>query len=160
MNATDILKYGHLTVLKTLDGLPRPAWETGGVCGVWSVREIIAHLASYEHLLVEVLNGFLGGGPTPYLNEMSEVGGLAFNDIEVEKRQHQSAQEVMDEYTETQARTMALIVQIPPETLRQAGTLPWYGMEYALDDYIVYAFYGHKREHCAQIMVFRDRLAS
>jgi hypothetical protein len=29
-------------------------------------------------------------------------------------------------------------------------------MEYALDDYIVYAYYGHKREHSAQIAVFRD----
>jgi hypothetical protein len=31
-------------------------------------------------------------------------------------------------------------------------------MEYALDDFIVYQYYGHKREHCAQIAVFRDKL--
>jgi hypothetical protein len=40
------------------------------------------------------------------------------------------------------------------------GTLPWYGPEYALDDFIVYSYYGHKREHSAQINVFRDQLAS
>ena len=44
------------------------------------------------------------------------------------------------------------------ETLRQVGTLPWYGAEYALDDYLVYAFYGHKREHSGQISVFKDHL--
>ncbi len=38
------------------------------------------------------------------------------------------------------------------------GTLPWYGMEYALDDFIVYTFYGHKREHSAQIAAFGDLL--
>lgn len=38
MNVLDILKYGHLLVLKNLDGLPEAAWETGGVCGVWSVK--------------------------------------------------------------------------------------------------------------------------
>ena len=39
---------------------------------------------------------------------------------------------------------------------RQSGTLPWYGMEYALDDFLVYIYYGHKREHSAQIAAFRD----
>jgi len=50
-------------------------------------------------------------------------------------------------------RTVALA-----DAMRQAGTLPWYGLEYALDDFLVYAFYGHKREHSAQIAAFRDRL--
>jgi hypothetical protein len=31
-------------------------------------------------------------------------------------------------------------------------------MEYSLDDYIVYSSYGHKREHGAQINVFKDTL--
>ncbi len=55
-------------------------------------------------------------------------------------------------------QAMSLIVQIPVETLRQAGTLPWYGMDYSLDDVLVYMYYGHKREHSAQIAAFRDRL--
>lgn len=69
MNLSYILKYGHQTVLKTVDGSPDQDWERGGVCGVWSVKDIIAHLASFEHTLVDVLNGFLDGGPTSYLDE-------------------------------------------------------------------------------------------
>jgi hypothetical protein len=53
---------------------------------------------------------------------------------------------------------MDLIRQIPLETRRKSGLLPWYGAEYDLEDYITYAFYGHKREHCAQIAVYRDTL--
>jgi hypothetical protein len=52
---------------------------------------------------------------------------------------------------------MTLVAQIPAETLRATGTIPWYGPEYALDDLITYMYYGHKREHSAQIAVFRDR---
>ncbi len=48
MNTVDILKNGHLTVLRTVDGLPDHTWEMGGVCGVWSVKDILAHLASFE----------------------------------------------------------------------------------------------------------------
>jgi hypothetical protein len=44
MNATDILKYGQVTALQAINGLPESAWETPGACGVWSVKDIIAHL--------------------------------------------------------------------------------------------------------------------
>jgi hypothetical protein len=48
MNAVDVLKYGHLTLLQAPDGLPQSKWETPDVCGVWSVKEIMSYLASYE----------------------------------------------------------------------------------------------------------------
>jgi len=158
MNAVDVLKYGHQTALRAIDGLSEADWETPGACGTWSVKDIIAHLASYEHLLVEILTSFLGGGPTPYLKQFGEVGD-AFNDLQVAARKSQTIQEVLAEFNETQAQTMALVAQIPVETLRATGTIPWYGMEYSLEDLIVYMYYGHKREHSAQIAMFRDRLA-
>jgi hypothetical protein len=156
MNAIDILKYGHFTFLASLEGLSDAEIEQGGVCGVWSTKNIIAHLASYEHVLVEVLQAFLGGGATPYMEQYAR--GLEFNDLQVDARKDKSVAETLDEYKTLQAKTMEMVAQIPFETLRQAGTLPWYGMEYALDDFIVYAMYGHKREHSAQILVFRDTL--
>lgn len=155
MNASDILKYGNATLLKSLEGLPEADWNTPGACGYWSVRDIVAHLASYEQVLLEVLTSFLGGGPAPYLERMG-ADDAGFNDKEVDARKGLSVQATLGEYSAAHARSMALVVRIPPETLRQAGTLPWYGLEYALDDYIVYAFYGHKREHSAQVAVFRD----
>jgi DinB superfamily len=158
MNATDILKYGQPTVLQTIDGFPESAWETPGACGVWSVKDIIAHLASYEQVLVDILTTFTNGGPTPTLNTYIELGGQ-FNDSEVSRRKEKTMQEVLAELNDAYAQTMSLIVKIPPETLRQAGTLPWYGMDYSLDDVIVYMYYGHKREHSAQIAAFRDRLS-
>ena len=42
MNAADILKYGHQTVLRTIADLPDDAWETPIVCGIWSCKDIIA----------------------------------------------------------------------------------------------------------------------
>jgi hypothetical protein len=167
MNASDILKYGHGTVLRAIDGLPDREWQTGGVCGVWSVKDIIAHLASYELVLAEVLASFqpgvampsesTGASATSMLQAFIEPGGR-FNDAQVALRSSHSHADVLAEYTGAYEQVAALIGQLPAETLRQTGTLPWYGMEYALDDFLVYTFYGHKREHCAQIAVFRDRV--
>lgn len=157
MNASDILKYGHGTILQTIDGLPNAAWETAGVCGVWSTKDIIAHLASYEQVLIEVLSGFTGGGLTPYLRMWSERS-LGFNDMQVEMRKDKTAAEVLAEYNDAYDRVRAQVAHIPADTFRQTGTLPWYGMEYSLDDFIVYTYYGHQREHAAQIAAFRDRI--
>lgn len=158
MNAADIMKYGHATVCKTLDGLPVSEWEIGGACGYWSVKDIIGHLAAHEHVLVEILATFLGESTeTPYFVQLAEVGMGRFNDIQAEARQHQSVQAVLEEYNTIHARALELVTRMPPETLRDVGTIPWYGSEYALDDWIVYGYYGHKREHSAQIDVFRDQ---
>jgi hypothetical protein len=167
MNANDILKYGHGTVLRSIDGLAAEEWEVGGVCGVWSVKNIVAHLASYELVLGEVLsllqqypdrpNASPGTDATPMLNAFVDPSSQ-FNDTQVALRNY-SHTEALAEYTSAYEHVAALAAQLPAEAFRQAGTLPWYGLEYALDDFIVYAFYGHKREHCAQIAVFRDRLA-
>ncbi len=157
MNALDILKYGQGTVHQAIEGLPESAWEKPGACGVWSMKDIIAHLTSYEHVMVEVLSTFISSSPTPYLSKFTEPGG-GFNDSEVALRKGKTVQEVLGEFQDTHAQVMSLAGRISAETFRQTGTLPWYGMEYALDDFIVYTQYGHKREHSAQIAAFRDQL--
>ena len=98
MNANDILKYGQGTVFQAIEGLPESAWETPGACGVWSIKDIIAHLASYEHVLVDVLSTFVGGGSTPYLSKFTDPD-TNFNDSEVAARKGKSVRDVLDELT-------------------------------------------------------------
>ena len=157
MNASDVLHYGHDFVLRNLADLPQEHWTTPNVCGWWSTKDILAHLTSFEYLLDEVTHSFTGGGPTPYLEQFGASPGK-FNDFQVDIRKNKTAQEIFDEYTGRHAINMEQLAKIPPETRSRVGTLPWYGNEYALDDFIVYQYYGHKREHTAQINVFKDSL--
>jgi hypothetical protein len=156
MNAHDILMYGDSFVTRNLEGLPMEHWQTDGVCGWWGVKEIIGHLASFEHVLSEVFRGFLEGGPTPYMDRAFGLGPAVWNDVMIAERQGQTPAEALAEYQQAMAENLRLVTRIPADTLRQPGAIPWYGAEYALDDYIVYQFYGHKREHMAQVNVFKD----
>src|SRR2546423_14881390 len=97
MNAADILKYGHLTVLQSIDSFPESAWDTPGACGVWSAKDIIAHLTSYEHVIGDILTTFVGGDPTPSLALFLESGGQ-FNDSEVAGRKGKSVGEDVTAY--------------------------------------------------------------
>lgn len=158
MNAHDVLYYGHGTVTRALEGLPHEQWTTPGVVGYWSVKNIISHLASFEMFLIELLGALPHGRPMPTIERLM-ADPLAFNDVEVDqKRANQSPADAWAEYLTNWERVMGLLDAIPEAERRVAGALPWYGEEYDLEDFLVYSFYGHKREHCAQIMVYRDSL--
>src|SRR5882724_10997642 len=130
MNAHDILKYGNGTFQQSLSAIPKEQWEIEGVCGWWTVKNVVAHLASYELALVDVLNGCLGNEQSPLLHEFQT--SRAFNDDQVNARQTKTPDDTLAEYVAAYDKAMRLIVQIAPEKLREVGTLPWYGAEYAI----------------------------
>jgi hypothetical protein len=157
MNADDVFRYGHLTLLGAVEGFPAEHWETTGVCGVWSAKDVIAHLASYELATGDAFAGILGEEPSETLGLLMSRGE-AFNHSQVEQRRGQTVDETLAEYTHAHERAAEMLARIPLEQRRQAGVLPWYGAEYDLEDLITYMSYGHKREHSAQIAEFCCRL--
>ena len=90
------------------------------------------------------------------LKKYGEMRG-SWNDFEVDERKDKSYQEVLDEYLSAQAKTAELIETVPLELQRKTGALTWYGAEYDLEDFIAYTYYGHKREHGAEINHFKDK---
>jgi DinB family protein len=157
MNARDVLTYGHLTLLGSIDGLTPDNAAVPGACGVWSIKQLVAHLATYEAVFADVLAADLGAVTTPRLDRFLELGER-FNDITVAERDGLTFDQTIAEYTSCYEDAMASLDRIAPERLREPGTLPWYGLEYSLDDLIVYQQYGHKREHAGQIGVFRGNM--
>src|SRR5947209_3316420 len=118
MKATEMLDNSHLMIIQAVDNLNDLAWDLPGACGNWSVKEIIAHLTSYEHALVDILNTFLGQEPQPYLVQFLR-DTTQFNKEEVEKRRYETAQQIEDEYNDVQVQAVSLLTQIPTEKVMQ-----------------------------------------
>lgn len=154
MNAHDVLMYGHFTVLGSIDGLTPENATVPGACGVWSIKQLIDHLGAYEAVFADVLAAEHGATATPRLDRFLELGDR-FNDMTVAERDDLTFDQSVAAYTTCYEDAMSSLSRITPERLRESGALPWYGLEYALDDLIVYQQYGHKREHAGQIGVFR-----
>lgn len=154
MNARDILFYGNRTLLQSMERVPPHERNSPGVVGWWSAREAMAHLAIFEAGLVQILESFLGGPFPELLSNMDS----SKNDELVAQKKDLTFDDLLAEYNASFARVMELIEKILPEKLREVGTIPWYGNEYSLDDFIVYTFYGHKREHAARFEAFGDQL--
>jgi hypothetical protein len=159
MNADDVFRYGHQSVIDSVSALPDDAWETPGVCGVLSAKNVVAHLTAYELAVGDVFASILGEELGPTLDLLLSHGAR-FNEDQVEQREGLTPDETLAEYTAAHERATELLARIPIEQRRQTGILPWYGAEYDLEDVIAYMSYGHKREHCAQIAEFCSRLGS
>ena len=157
MNVLDVLKYGHGTVMRTVEDFPRGGWNTPGAVGRWSPQDVIAHLTSFEWVLVDVLGKILDPGiDTPALDAYLAPDPV-FNDDQVARRANHSLDQLLAEYDSAHAQAMACAMRLTPDTWEQEGILPWYGAEYDLEDFVAYQYYGHKREHCGQIAVFAGR---
>ena len=120
MNADDVFRYGHLTVLGAVDGFPDVHWETPGVCGVWSAKDVIAHLASYELATAEAFAGIQGEEPSETLGLLLSRGE-AFNDSQVEQRRGQTANETLAEHTQAHDRAAEMLARIPLEQRRRGA---------------------------------------
>lgn len=157
MNALDVLKYGHATLSAAAEAVPAGDRLTPGACGRWSPKDVMAHMLAYELMLSAVLAPFGGTAPPAQEGESSED---RLNDGAVARYADESWDTVLELYNAAHAKVVEQAAALGPAVLAQVGTIPWYGPEYSLDDFIVYAFYGHKREHSAQLAAFCDRHAS
>lgn len=92
------------------------------------------------------------------MDSLGKLGPTEFNDFHVAARKGQTKVETWVEYEAAFQKSHALFKQIPVELHHQSGLLAWYGEEYDLEDFLTYMYYGHKREHTAQINAFLDLL--
>jgi hypothetical protein len=159
MDLNGLLEYAHGFVIKNTTGLV----ETGRVeelaCGVWSVRDVIGHLCSFKYLVEDVVSTFVGATDPPYLQQWLKGGPGNFGEAQVAARKDISFEQNLAEYKAAHQRMLTLLVRVPEQEIHRPGTLPWYGAQYALDDFILYTDFGHQIEHGSQLALLRDQPA-
>ena len=153
MNPLDILRYGQATIDEHIDRFQPADWEAIAL-GTWTTKDLVGHLGAFEVRFAEVLGLFAGHEPTTRLREASPA---TFNDDQAAIRRDWTVEAIVTELREAHTRALSAAAVIPPETWREVGTMPWYGPEYSLDDFLVYIEYGHKREHAPQLEAVLER---
>ena len=157
MHINDIFANGHLTLMHTLDSLPVENVEIPNVCGVWSVKDILIHLTSFEQVLGDLLAS-LQGKAKDTLRLHDFIYDPTFNDRIVRENKHKSYAMILQEYDLAHQRATKLLLNFPEELRHMSGLIGWYGEAYDLDDFIAYTYYGHKVEHSAQIALYKDSI--
>jgi hypothetical protein len=147
MNAIDVLMYGQRTVMTTVARYAPEDWGRIAL-GVWTAKDLLGHLGAFEVRFADQLATFVDA---PVTSDLMAADPRTFNDEQAAVRRDWPLEQILGEFTEAHERVRAHAARIPPDRWREVGTIPWYGVEYSLDDLVVYQMYGHKREHDPQL---------
>jgi hypothetical protein len=147
LNSLDVLMYGQQSIRATIDRFGPGDWERIAL-GVWTAKDLLGHLGAFEVRFADQLAPFAGA---PVQSDLPTADPRTFNDDQAAVRKVWPLEQVMAEFLDAHERVMRLAQVITAQVWREVGTIPWYGLEYSLDDLAVYQQYGHKREHGPQL---------
>ncbi|HYH13353.1 MAG TPA: maleylpyruvate isomerase N-terminal domain-containing protein [Thermomicrobiales bacterium] len=129
------------------DGLADEELLIPGVCGEWSVRDLVAHVTWWDEEALNHLPTVLEGESPPRYSML--YGGIdAFNAMKTEEKRGLSLEEVRCEADETHRRLLAYLRGIPVERLKGNSR---FTHRLRLDTY------GHYPIHTDDIRRWRER---
>lgn len=103
-------------LLASFDGLTEDEMMQPGVVEEWSVKDILAHITTWEEEALHHLPGIVEGRKPP--TYASQYGGLnAFNAVKFEENGRRSLAEVLDRLHATHAQLLAYLETVPDELL-------------------------------------------
>ena len=128
-------------------GLPDSRWLAPGVQGSWSVRDIVAHVTTWEEEALAHLPLIASGGRPPRYSTL--YGGIdAFNAIATERKRHLSLFEVLRQLDEVHQRLIGYVGNAPAELVAPTSR---FRRRLRLDTY------GHYPKHARAIRQWRER---
>ncbi|MFC1915577.1 DinB family protein [Chloroflexota bacterium] len=129
--------------LESFEGLPDSVLMEPGAVGHWSVRNVLAHISTWEEEALKALLLILEGKRPP------RYGGIdAFNAREQERKRVFSLDQVKQELVATHQHLMTFLASCPKDNY---ATESRFRRRLRLDTY------HHYREHAAQITTWRAK---
>jgi hypothetical protein len=119
----------------------------------WSIQDTLAHLASNQELMVELLGDIVAGtrGTLP-----DDFDNQRFNDEHVAQGRGKSSAQVRAALDASYARLNALLETIPAAALTRRGTHPAAG-DADVKEFLL-AMYAHHEMHCRDVVEQTRRL--
>jgi hypothetical protein len=85
-----------------------------GVVGEWSVKDLLAHVTTWEEEALKYLPVIIDGKTPPRYS--TQYGGIdAFNDLRTEQKRRFSLPEVLAQFVEIHSRLISYIQTVPEE---------------------------------------------
>ncbi len=128
-------------LLESFAGLPDDVILQPEVVGYWSIRDVLAHIATWEEESIKMLPLILENKPLPRYGNIH-----AFNAREQERKRHLSLEQVKAELEDTHRRLTAFLESVPESSLTDRFLRR-----------LRLATVKHYQEHAGQIAVWRQQ---
>ena len=130
LNKADLLTAIHESRAKLeelLTALSPQEMETPGVQGEWSVKDTLAHIATWERLAADRLRAAQSGSQPEFEPVNADWDVDAFNAQVYARHKNTPLDEVLTEFHAAHAALLALMEALSEETLQQKLPFAWAG---------------------------------
>ena len=148
----DEIRRVRADLLDAIDGLPDDAMLRPGVVGVWSVKDLLAHLTVWESELITALSQLDRPNRVPEIVEIEDID--EFNAEQYRTNARRSLPAVLEDFHGVHKHLIKTIEELDDKTLDNARRFPW--MEGEPISYLVAENgFWHEQEHADDIRRWR-----
>jgi uncharacterized damage-inducible protein DinB len=148
----DEIRRGRADLLDALAGLPDDAMLRAGVVGIWSVKDVLAHLTVWESELITALSQLDRPTHVPEIVEIEDID--EFNAEQYRTNARRSLPAVLEDFHGVHKHLIQTIEELDDKTLDNARRFPW--MEGEPISYLVAENgFWHEQEHADDIRRWR-----
>lgn len=142
---TQRIELGWRALLSAIEGIPEEQLLAPGAVGDWSIKDLLGHLAHWNHVATARIMAVATGQPD--LADSCD-DHLVVNARETARRSDWPLEQVWAEFHESHASVLAALQQA-----HEAGVA-------VNPELFAGCTYGHYDEHAADIRAYRERLGS
>jgi len=142
-------------LLDAIKKVPDEALTLIGVVGAWSIKNILAHLADQERLVVQVLPQRLATGIVPEIVSIINADADTWNAKQIEANEHLTLSEQLKQLKEARQALVQVIHDIGEGSLTRQH--PWPEWEGTVAEYILQVVGEHEREHRETILAALEK---
>ena len=159
MNKSDVLFHleaDREAFLEILENIPQEHWNSPGVVGEWSIKDILFHLSRWEAELIKLLwELHLGQKPTTLEFTQKDVDKTN-KDFYLELR-FRSLERVLEDFHAVRNQTILRVEAFTDKDLNDTKRFPWL-KERPLWEWIASDSFEHEMEHAPQIVEWSRKL--
>jgi hypothetical protein len=140
-------------LLAAIDGLSPDNMLRPGVVGLWSVKDILAHLTAWESELITALSRLDRPGNTPEIVKIDDID--EWNEEQYRVNARRSLDVVLEDFNGVHKHLIKAIEDLDNKTLEDVRKFPWLEGE-PLSYLIAENATWHEQEHAEEIRNWRE----
>jgi hypothetical protein len=148
----DQIKAARSALLAALDGLPDDALLRPGAVGIWSVKDILAHLTVWQSELITTLSGIERPSRVPNIANIEDLD--EWNDEQYRVNARRPLDIILEDFHGVHKHLLKAIDMIDEKSLNDARRFAWMEGE-PLWYLIAENGYWHEQEHADEILNWR-----
>ena len=142
-------------LLDAIKKAPDEALTLKGVVGAWSIKNVLAHLADHERLMVQILPQRLATGITPEIVSIINADADAWNAKQIEASEYLTLSEQLKQLEQARQALVQVLRDVGEEGLNRQH--PWPEWEGTVAEYILQVVVEHEREHRETVIAALER---